>query len=182
MSTLEFPTGVPRTSRAGAPPKPTAQKILEGNRGRRPLDPLEPKPPEISDESELPSPPPHLTPFASEIWKKEFGPLLVRTRVLTEADLVALAILCQLEAERRLLVKDIKENGRHEEIETRDGVKVRTRPQFADFQRVSALVMNHLREFGFTPASRPKVQMVPEGDGKGKKKDSEEESYDPFSG
>jgi len=181
MTTLPFPpqnSGKPRTSRRGRPPKPTAQKILEGNRGRRPLDPLEPKPPEIAEESALPPPPPHLTPFAAEIWKKELGPLLVQMRVLTEADLTALAILCQAEARRRVFEKDVQTNGVFQEVTTVTGdVVQRTRDVYKELERITIRVSHLLLQFGFTPASRPKVQSVPDG---GKKKKGEEEEYDPF--
>ena len=73
----------------GPAPKPTAIKRLEGNPGKRKLNETEPKPtmgvPECPD-------------YLDDVAKKEWGRLttiLTAMKVLTEADYIALANLCQ---------------------------------------------------------------------------------------
>lgn len=150
----------PRASRRGDKPKPSAIKAAEGNRGgKRRVDPLEPKPPE---ESTTPPAPEHLDELAARIWAEELAPLVVRMRVLTVADRIALSVLCQLESRRRTLEDDIQEQGRYFWATTTVGDQVeKTRPQVTELERLIPQLMNALREFGLTPSSRGKVQMVP---------------------
>ena len=83
----------------GPPPKPTALKVLEGNRGRRPLNIDEPKPavgaamPAYFRES----------PELVAEWQKH-APRLQRLGLLTEIDDGALAAICVLEVQFRELV------------------------------------------------------------------------------
>jgi len=183
MSTLSLV----RPSRRGRPPKPTATKIKEGNRGRRPLDPLEPKPAAIEageggDRSprspSLPPAPGRLDEGAARVWE-ELGAVVVGMKVMTEADLAALELLARAEAWRRELEDDLQENGRFVTVQTRNGEVRRRRPEAAEAEKVTAQVSNMLREFGLTPASRPKVQMVP---GKGKVGRGEEDEGDNYFG
>lgn len=150
----------PRATRRGQPPKPSAIKAAEGHRGgKRRVDPLEPKPPE---ESTVPAVPEHLDELAARIWTEELAPLVVRMRVLTVADRIALSVLCQLESRRRTLEDDIQEEGRYFWALTTAGDRVeKTRPQVTELERLIPQLMNALREFGLTPSSRGKVQMVP---------------------
>lgn len=167
---LPFPpvsSSPPRASRRGDKPKPTAIKAAEGYRGgKRRVDPLEPKPPEVTG---VPPPPAHLDELAARIWTEELAPLVVRMRVLTVADQIALSVLCQLESRRRTLEDDIQEEGRYYWALTTAGDRVeKVRPQVTELERLIPQLMNALREFGLTPSSRGKVQMVPgQGAGKG---------------
>lgn len=159
---LPFPpiSGPPRASRRGDRPKPSAIKAAEGHRGgKRRVDPLEPKPPE---ESAVPLAPGHLDELAARIWTEELAPLVVRMRVLTVADRIALSVLCQLESRRRVLEDDIQERGRYFEATTTAGdVVEKVRPQVTELERLIPQIWVGLREFGLTPSSRGKVQMVP---------------------
>lgn len=174
---IPFPSGSPR-SRRGGPPKPTAIKIAEGNRGRRPLPPLEPQPTPVSQVSALPEAPPHLDDLAARLWSEEYGPIVVKLKVMTVADWSALAILCTLESRRRVLEDDIREKGMYQWCTTVMGDMVeKPRPQVAELNRVTPQVVSMLREFGLTPSSRPKVQIVPGmmgGSGKGEGGEEEE--------
>lgn len=165
---LPFPpvsSSPPRASRRGDRPKPSAIKAAEGNRGgKRRVDPLEPKPQEVTG---VPSPPAHLDELAARIWTEEYAPIVVRMRVLTVADTTALSILCQGEARRRMLEDDLQENGRYFNATTTSGDEVqKTRPQVAELERLIPQIWVGLREFGLTPSSRGKVQMVPGAKGK----------------
>lgn len=172
------PLSIVRTNRGGRPPKPTAVKIQEGNRGRRPLDPLEPKPAEVGvgGVSTLPPPPDRLDSSAAEVWY-ELGAVVAKMRVLTEADLSVLELLAKAEAWRRELEDDLQENGRFHMVNTQSGMVEKRRPQAAEAEKVNREVANLLREFGLTPASRPKVQMVPGGEKRGAGGEEEGDGY-----
>src|SRR5882672_4123384 len=73
----------------GPAPKPTALKRAEGNPGKRPLNHSEPQP-----RPTAPRCPDHLDERAKKEWKR-LVPILRRMKVLTEADWMALANLCQ---------------------------------------------------------------------------------------
>ncbi|NLD95616.1 MAG: phage terminase small subunit P27 family, partial [Synergistaceae bacterium] len=75
----------------GRKPKPTALKLLEGDRGkgRRPLNKNEPIPPEGAIKC-----PSWLLPEAKKEWKR-LAPALEAMRVLTVADLKAFEGYCQ---------------------------------------------------------------------------------------
>jgi P27 family predicted phage terminase small subunit len=122
----------------------------------------------------LPSSPDHLDEHESRLWDY-FGGLVVGMRVLSKNDLTALGILCENEAARLELGDWLKENGRFHQVVTTAGDLVdRTRPQFTEWQRLNKEVMGQLREFGLTPASRPKIQMVPGAKGRGADGDGDE--------
>ena len=85
----------------GRKPKPTAVKITMGNPGRRPLNAHEPK---ARVSWRAPSPPRKLNDDAKKEWRRKCA-LLRTMRVLTDADLDALAMYCVvyarwIEAER----------------------------------------------------------------------------------
>src|SRR5260370_17453981 len=73
----------------GPIPKPSAIARAEGNPGHRRLNDSEPQP-----RATTPRCPDHLDALAKKEWKR-FVPLLRRMKVLTEADWMALANLCQ---------------------------------------------------------------------------------------
>jgi P27 family predicted phage terminase small subunit len=79
------------TMPAGRPRKPTNLKILEGNAGKRKLDPVsEPQPDDLVDLR----PPAFLLPEAKKVWN-EYAPKLVKLNLLKEIDSLEFAILCQ---------------------------------------------------------------------------------------
>ena len=75
--------------RRGPAPQPTVITKLKGNPGKRPLNKHEPKP-----EIVLPHCPEFLDKDARKEWNR-LAPILLRMKVLTEADYIALASLCQ---------------------------------------------------------------------------------------
>ena len=82
----------------GPAPKPTAVEIFEGRPGRRPINPLEPRPPEFGPDAAKKACPKHLNAEEKKHWR-HYAPILARMRVLTEADLMALEQLCVLSAQ-----------------------------------------------------------------------------------
>src|SRR5580698_7010248 len=73
----------------GPAPTPTALRVLEGNPSKRPLNRREPQP-----RAKAPKCPDHLDEIAKNEWKRLI-PILRRMRLLSEADGMALASLCQ---------------------------------------------------------------------------------------
>src|SRR5437879_3919457 len=67
----------------GPAPKPTSLVVLEGNRGRRPINDREPKPRAVR-----PKCPAYLDEAGQKEWKRLI-PILTRMRILTEADGIA---------------------------------------------------------------------------------------------
>ncbi len=65
--------------RRGPAPKPTVLVLMEGNRGKRPINKREPKPDEFRHK-----PPEHLDAQAKKEWNR-LVPILTRMKVLTEA-------------------------------------------------------------------------------------------------
>jgi len=85
----------------GRKPVPTPLRVITGNPGKRPLNPLEPKP-----RVAVPTCPAHLSPSAKAEWKR-LGHTLHQLGVISELDRAALAAYCQaygrwVEAERKL--------------------------------------------------------------------------------
>lgn len=112
-------------SPAGRPRKPTPLKVLEGNPGKRPLPKNEIEPPATSGAQ----PPAWLRSRAAlEAWH-DLVPKLEKLRLLTELDIPALAMLCQVYA------------------------KVQRGGTAEDRRQLKML----LGEFGMTPATRSKV-------------------------
>ena len=78
----------------GRKPSPTQLKLVRGNPGKRPIRAAgEPKPGHT-----LPEAPVHLSARAKAAWG-QIAPILSRMGVLTEADAVALELLCEAYAD-----------------------------------------------------------------------------------
>ena len=81
------------------PAKPTALKLIEGNRGKRAIKAKEPESILLNDLE----PPAHLSAATAEIWR-ELAPKLRRAMVLTEMDTALLELTCNAIATHRLAV------------------------------------------------------------------------------
>ncbi len=142
-------------STRGRKPKPTRLKLLTGNPGKRPLNEREPQPPLPPS---LPKPPKHLGRDGREEWLR-VGGMLLRTRVLTEADLTALsayATVCGrwMEAEREIRRKGIM-------VRPTPGSKVRIlNPMLPVANKCLQQMLQLQAEFGLTPSSRTRVVVV----------------------
>ena len=153
-------------AKTGRPRKPTQMKVLEGNRGKRPLPANEPKPAPATKDVK---PPTWMNTDGKKMWKR-LVPILQRLQLLTEADLESFSMLCQSWGDYVEHVKDIKKNGKYciyvnkgggaNEVE-RPAVKLMHRA----YERYKALCS----EFGLTPASRTRIEIKPS-----------DEEYDPM--
>ena len=92
--------------RRGPAPIPTAIRIMEGNPGKRPLTGREPQPAAGVE----PRCPDHLDKDARKEWRR-LVPILLRMRVLTEADGYALANLCQAYSTMAKAQRKLNETG-----------------------------------------------------------------------
>jgi len=137
-------------SNAGRKPVPTAMKVLRGNPGRRPINKNEPKP-----KTGVPRCPAWLTPAGKKAFR-EMGSMLNDLGVMTEADKMALTLLCDAYAEYMEARAVIAEKG--STYETDRGTAVRPEVKIAQdaWKRVRGL----LPEFGLSPSSRTKITVA----------------------
>lgn len=142
--------------------KPTAIKELEGNPGRRPLNPNEPKPKKV----ESVSPPAWLNDVAKVYWHRVV-PILSNMGVLTEADLPILERYCDFLADWRHC-RDFLANagqiwypiydGERLEPDGRRTVKyMQEFPHVAKKIRLSEHLLKIETHFGMTPAARSRI-------------------------
>lgn len=146
------------------PRKPTALKVIEGNRGKRAISKHEPDPAYLNDLT----PPYWLSPEAAAVWN-DLAPKLRAARVLTEIDAYLLAMGCvsiaqYQQAVRRAggdLVKcKIIENEDGQPVETGEQINPWFVAQSMSFKQLTAV----FREFGIGPASRTRIATNPQGD------------------
>ena len=133
----------------GPAPEPTALKLIKGNPGKRALNPNEPKP-----RRKRPHCPEYLDEAARKEWRRLL-PILQHMRVLTEADYITLANLCQ---QYSMLMKA-------QEQLTKSGLLFKTPSGYIQQSPLVSIVSNCTaqvtalcREFGLTPSARTRVQ------------------------
>ena len=131
-------------------PKPTALRLIEGNRGRRPFNKREPKPRPV-----VPKCPRHLNDAAKVEWKR-IAKTLHKLGLLTEIDGGQLALYCQawgrwIEAEDELK--------KHSTIvkAPNSGWPIQS-PYLAVANKAMEQMQRALSEFGMSPASRARVR------------------------
>ena len=138
--------------RRGTKPKPTRVKLLTGNPGKRPLNEREPQP---ALPLSVPKPPRHLSADGRKEWFR-VGNMLLRTRVLTEADLTALSayatvygrwMQAELEIERKGILVPAAPNSKF---------RVQN-PMLAVANKAFQQMAQLLGEFGLTPSSRTSI-------------------------
>lgn len=135
---------------AGRPPKPTALKILHGNPGKRPLNPDEPKP-----NAKEPEKPAALTEEAAAYWDN-LVPILLGMRVLTEADGIALGMICSDLAECDEIAAAIAKTGKLIKNDLSGAIKVN--PLCGLEAELKRRISAGLSNFGMNPVARTKVQ------------------------
>lgn len=138
---------------AGRRPKPTKLKIIQGNPGKRPLNPREPAP-----ATDIPTRPGWLLPEAKREWSR-IVPELHRLGLLTKVDRAALASYCQCWA--RLVEAQAVLDREGLTFETSTGY-IQQRPEVAMTHKLMALLKSFLIEFGLTPASRSRLRVESE--------------------
>jgi len=145
----------------GPPPKPTALKELDGNPGRRPLNKDEPR-----LEVSAPPCPAYLSKQAKKEWRR-IVPILLRMRVLTEADRVMLGNWCTHQA---ILVEALENLQQSSSLYKTPSGYVQQNPLIGIINKSSAIVSKIASEFGLTPSGRVRLHAQPErGSGRGNK-------------
>jgi len=137
-------------SKPGRKHIPTQLKILRGERKSR-LNKLEPQPPEPDDFDT----PPYLEGLAAERWKVVY-PLLKSVRVMTAADMEALARYCDLYRYWREVRKVLIDQGSTYPILNDKGeVKyIAQRPEVSIHHKLVAQLRQYEGDFGLNPSSR----------------------------
>lgn len=128
----------------GPAPKPTALKMLNGGAQNT----LEPRPDRVAPEM-----PKHLDAEAQEQWKS-LSSMLLRIGVLTEADQMSLACLCQAWSTMVKAQTKLSETGML--LKTPSGY-VQQSPLISIINNCSEVVTKLSREFGLTPAARTRI-------------------------
>lgn len=158
----------------GRKPTPTHLKLVKGNPGRRPLNPLEPTPPRAR-----PSAPEHISDKARETWGYVTA-ILDRMGILTEAYAIGVEMLCEAYADKLAaraalalpVIASRKDRVSGEEITWtiaeagsrtylgfgKDGVMIRQRPEVAMVADADRRIRGWLAEFGMTASARTRVK------------------------
>lgn len=139
------------------PRKPTALKLVEGNRSKRALNNKEPEPDLLQDLE----PPARLPAHVATVWR-ELAPKLRRAMVLTELDTDLLEMTCAAIANYRLTI-DKTADGRLMQKNAETGA-VSLSPWLIIQSMTFKQSMAALREWGATPAARSRVMVDPQQD------------------
>ena len=146
----------------GPAPKPSSIRMLEGNAAKRPMPSNEPSP--LAGEPDMPL---HLDREARREWKR-LVPILLSMRVLTVADGVALANLCQaysmLVRAHQAMQQAAKAGGSGLLMKTPSGY-VQQSPLIGIINSQVEIINRISREFGLTPASRTRVATMNDSEG-----------------
>ena len=137
----------------GRKPKPTNLKVIEGNRGKRPLNKAEPKPAPVT-----PTCPAWLQPKAKREWRR-IVPELERMGLLTLVDRAALAMYCQEWARYVDAQAQIDKYG--SVLKATGSGYVQPSPYVAIARQALSACKAFGVEFGLTPSSRGRMT-VPE--------------------
>lgn len=145
-------------ARNGRPRTPTALKILRGNPGKRPLNSSEPQPP--PDGIAMPS---HLGEVAAARWG-ELLPMLQATRVMTRADVEALARYCDTWEWWLAVRVKLKAEGDTYPI-LNDGGEIKyiaQRPEVSIAHKLAGQLRQLESDFGLSPAARASLKVEPD--------------------
>jgi P27 family predicted phage terminase small subunit len=135
---------------AGRRPKPTHLRLLQGNPGKRPFNPNEPKP-----KAEMPSIPEHLSETAAKEWVRVSEQLL-RLGLLTAVDRAAFAAYCTVYARWADAEEALKKTG--PVVRSPSGYPMIS-PYLIVANRALDQMRQYLIEFGLTPASRSRISV-----------------------
>lgn len=144
--------------RRGPRPQPTSLKILRGNPGCRLINASEPKPP--ADGIAMP---PHLGEVAAARWR-ELLPMLQAVRVMTRADVEALARYCDTYEWWLAVRAKLKAEGDTYPI-LNDGGQVKyiaQRPEVSIAHKLAQQLRQLEADFGLSPAARVSLKVEPD--------------------
>lgn len=143
--------------KVGRPPKPTHLKLIEGNPGKRKLNPHEPHP-----NATLPDPPEWLTMEAAVEWMR-VSEELYRLGILTGIDRGALAAVCQAFGRWQRAENALAEIAKKDR--STGGLLVKTgkgsameNPLVGIARRAMSDYVRFCAEFGMTPSARSRVE------------------------
>ena len=136
----------------GRKPKPTALKVIEGNKGKRPLPKNEPKP-----KNTLPRCPIHLSKAARSEWRR-LAKDLNKIGLLTQADRAIFALYCEAWARWLAAKKQFVEEGSQEVIETTRGNIIQN-PLLGVINKLEDQIRKAIQELGLSPTSRARIQI-----------------------
>ena len=143
----------------GPAPKPTSIREREGNLSHRPLPPREPRP--QLGEPEMPD---YLDEEAKNEWNR-LVPILLDMRVLTTADRLQLASLCQaysmLVQAHESMRMAAKAGGSGLLMKTPGGY-IQQSPLLGIINGQVEIINKISRDFGLTPSSRTRVEALAE--------------------
>jgi len=132
----------------GRKPKPTAMKVLEGNPGKRALNPFEPTP-----EGKMPECPDWLEDEAKAEWDRLAVPLH-NLGILTELDMAPFAAYCQAYARWKEAEEFISQHGSI--VKTKNGFWQQV-PQVTISHQNQKIMLQAAAEFGLTPSARSRI-------------------------
>jgi P27 family predicted phage terminase small subunit len=150
----------------GRPAKPTALKLVEGNKGKRALNQSEPDPEYLSDLTA----PEYLQPTAAAVWD-EVVPNLRAARLLTKVDVPMLAMGCNAIAQYRTaaarasgdqLIKSkmVTPEAGGDPVAVGEHVNPWLIVQSMSFKQAMAV----FQQFGMSPAARTRISINPQSD------------------
>jgi len=143
----------------GRKPKTTAQKKLEGNPGKRPLNKWEPS------AGKRPPMPRNLPKRAQRFWK-ELVDQLEKAGTLDRLDELMIETIARTRDEYLTLSAKIGKHGVTYESRGRDGsVTIKPRPEVAMMNRARMYLAKAACEYGLTPVSRTRLgeEHIPAG-------------------
>ena len=144
----------------GPPPKPTALRIAEGNRSRRPLNEAEPTP---TGEAACPA---WLSPDAKKVWH-QVAPICEKMGTLKDADVSLFAAFCDSVATFRFCHEALAKLGRIQQVinrRTRDCVD-EPRPEVKMLEDSKKIMLQIGARFGLTPSDRSRINVGKTDDG-----------------
>ena len=135
-------------------PKPTAQRKLEGNPGRRPLNANEP-----TAVAGLPRCPPHIKGEARREWNR-IGKRLVAEKRMAHVYKAVFAAYCSAWGRWVKAERELEKNG--EVVMTPNQFPVQS-PWLAISNKAQQQMMNAVGELGLSPSSQSRVSKVKHG-------------------
>lgn len=154
--------------RGGQNKKPTVIKMLEGNPGKRPLPPNEPKPAPIA-----PKCPTWLGTLAKKEWKR-ITPQLERLGLLTEIDMANLAGYCHSYEELIIAQSYLSKYGLSYKIPKKDengvivGMTSLSWPEVKIVKECKAEIIKYSALFGMSPQDRSRMVVPGAADSSGR--------------
>lgn len=139
--------------RRGPAPKPTVLNDLAGNPGKRKKNTREPKP--ATDNLVAPD---HLAPAAKAEWDRLVA-LFADLKLLTNVDADALAMYADTYARWAEATSRLAKEGMI--VYTENGFPIQS-PYLSIVNQTMKVMQKFLAEFGMTPASRTRLQVVDE--------------------